>query len=694
MTVSATPRYALGLDVGGTFTDVVLVRLDGERTFITKTSSVPGDPAQGFFDGVDQVLEQAAIGGGELDLVLHGSTVATNAVLEGKWVRTGALVTDGFKYVLEIGRAEVPRKENLYAWVKPARPVPPRRIMEVAERIRVDGSIERALDESSCRAAARALGALNVESVAVVFLHGYANPVHEQRAAEIVREELPGVEIAISSEVLPVFREYERCVATTLNAGVQPLVGRYISKLSEGLAARGIDAPLLIMKSNGGVFTPQQAARQSIDMALSGPAAGAKGAAAVAQDAGFEQVITIDMGGTSADVCLIRDGAPSITMDGEIAGFPLSIPMVDIHTIGAGGGSIAQVTAHGGLQVGPHSAGAAPGPACYGKGGDRPTVTDANLLLGRIPPHLLDGRIAIDVERARAAIDTHVAQPLGLHVIEAALGIIALVNNNMVGALKVVSVEKGYDPADFSLCALGGAGPVHAGELMTLLGAARVLVPRYPGILCAIGLLSTDQRYDFVRTCVQRAGAFDISRIATTWQELEAEAHERLEAERVAPADRRLQRAADLRYQRQGVELTVPFGMEHVDEASIAALIERFHATHERLYTFSDSEAPVELINLRIEASGLIPHPQLAKLDKAGSGSAPAACDEREIVLSGAVTVSAPVYRRDALRAGHRIDGPAVVDQLDTTTVIYARQYALVDEHGNLLIQHANGGHA
>jgi N-methylhydantoinase A len=687
-----TARHALGLDVGGTFTDVVLVDLDNGGVRITKTTSVPGDPAQGFFDGVDGILGESGVDVASLDLVLHGSTVATNAVLEGKWARTGMLVTDGFKYVLEIGRAEVPRKENLYAWVKPARPVPPRRIFEVPERVRVDGSVESGLDEAACRDAARSLSALGVESVAIMFLHGYANPDHEQRAAAIVREELPEVEIAISSEVLPVFREFERGIATVLNAGVQPRVGRYIAKLRDGLEARGIGAPLLIMKSNGGVFTPAQAARQSIDMALSGPAAGATGAASVSSEAGFERVITIDMGGTSADVCLIRDATPAITMDGEIAGFPLSIPMVDIHTIGAGGGSIAQVTSIGGLHVGPESAGADPGPACYGKGGTRPTVTDANLVLGRIPPHLLYGRIAIDTDRARAAIEAQVAEPLGLDVVQAALGIIALVNNNMVGALKVVSVERGHDPADFALCALGGAGPVHAGELMEQLGAARALVPRYPGILCAIGLLTTDQRYDFVRTCVQRAGAVDVGRVAGTYQELEDEAHRRLEAERVAVENRRLERAADLRYERQGVEITVPFAADAVDEATVDALIERFHETHERLYTFSDRDAPVEIINLRVGATGLIPHPPMEQLASAGAGSSAPVAEEREVVLGTTEPVTVPVYRREALQAGHRIEGPGVVDQLDTTTLILAGHQVQVDGYGNLIMQRAPGG--
>ncbi|MCP5157464.1 MAG: hydantoinase/oxoprolinase family protein [Ectothiorhodospiraceae bacterium] len=683
--------FALALDVGGTFTDVILIRRDGGALWTAKASSTPSDPAEGFFDGIEKVLARSAVDPGEVATLLHGSTVATNAILEGKGALTGMLVTDGFKYVLEVGRAEVPRKENLFAWVKPARPVPPRRILEAPERVLVDGTVARPLDEAACEAAARTFAALGVRAVAVVFLHAYANPAHERRAGEILAAALPGVEIALSSDVLPVFREYERAVATVLNASVQPVVARYVRRLVDGAAARGIHAPLHVMKSNGGVFTPEQAARQSVQMALSGPAAGAQGAAYLAGLAGVRDLVTIDMGGTSADVCLVRDGAPSITLDGVIGPYPLSLPIVDIHTIGAGGGSIATVSDLGGLAVGPRSAGADPGPACYGKGGEEPTVTDANLVLGRIPPHLLDGEIPLDVEAAHRAIETRVAAPLGLDVVEAARGIVAIVDNNMVGALKVVSVERGYDPRAFALCAFGGAGPVHGASLARLLGTGSLFVPRYPGILCAMGLLATDQQYDLVRTRIQRPPRYDLAAMAEILAELLAEGDARLAAEGVPAERRRLSRAADLRYARQGVELTVPFEAERVDAESIARLVEDYHALHERLYTFADREAPVEIVNLRVTATGLMDRVTLPRLDAVAAGTPAPVHAERRVAFD-ADFVTTPVHRREALRPGHRVVGPAIVDQADTTTVVPPGCIATVDVFGNLSV--AVGGAA
>ncbi len=679
-----TGRYALALDVGGTFTDVILA--DGESLYTAKTATTPSDPANGFFDGVDKILDRSGVLPSAVSTLSHGSTIATNAILEGKSAKTGMLVTDGFKYVLEIGRAEVPRKENLYAWVKPTRPVRPRFIREAPERILLDGSIDKPLDEDACREAARELGALGIESVAVVFLHAYANPAHERRAGEILREELPNVEISLSSDVLPVFREYERGMATALNAGVQPVVGRYIGRLEAGQKERGIDSPFYIMKSNGGVFSPRQATQQSVHMALSGPAAGAQGAAYVAKAAGYPDLITIDIGGTSADITLIQDGVPSVTKDGEIGPFPLSIPIVDIHTIGAGGGSIAAVTEQGGLIVGPRSAGADPGPACYGKGGTAPTVTDANLVLGRIPPHLLDGETALDRELAEHAIATEIAAPLGIGVTAAAQGILAIVNNNMIGALKVVSVEKGYDPRDFTLCAFGGAGPVQAGELARLLGAPRTLVPRHPGILCALGLLATDLQYDFVRTRLQRPPHYDLDVIRAGYAEIFEEAATCLADEGVPLEKRFYARSADLRYAGQGVEITVDWPGDTVDGESVARLIADFHAKHERLYTFADRDAAVEIVNLNVAATGAMDKVTLPELETAAIGTTPVPAGERSVNFESDAFVSTPTYRREALLTNHKIMGPAIVDQLDATTVLFPGQQAVVDRLGNLII--------
>jgi N-methylhydantoinase A len=680
------PSYALALDVGGTFTDVMLVDRESGRIWTAKTPSTPADPAQGFFAGVQKILSLAGVTAESVAYVFHGSTVATNAILEGKGATAGLLTTAGFRDVLEIGRHDVPRRANLYAWVKPKRPVPPRRILEVPERVLLDGTVDRPLDVAACRAAARQLCNMGVEAVAIVFLHAYANPTHEQQAAAIVQAACPHVPMSLSSDILPVFREYERAMATVLNASLQPLAGRYVSRLEAGLHARGIRAPLLIMKSNGGVCGPQTAARRPVHLVLSGPAAGAIGASAIGRLAGYPDAITIDMGGTSADVCLIRSGQPAVTHEGEIGPFPLQIPMTDMHTIGAGGGSIATVTALGSLTVGPQSAGALPGPACYDRGGTSPTVTDANLVLGRVPPHLLGGEVPLNVERARQAIHAHIAAPLGLEPHDAAAGMVQIVNNNMMGALRVVSVEKGYDPRDFALVAFGGAGPLHAGQLAELLGTPTVIIPPYPGILSALGLLSTDLRYDAMRTFVQRGPAYDLAGMEALYRALHTEVTALLSAEGVPETCRRFQRLADLRYARQGFEVTVDFPAAEISAASIQALLAAFHRRHEQLYTYAAPDTPVEIVNLRLRAVGQMDKLILPRIDAVPAGTTPAAMRTRPVYFSGLGFVDTPVFARHTFCAGHCLDGPAVVEQLDTTTVIYPGHQAVVDAYGNLLL--------
>ena len=678
--------FDISLDVGGTFTDVVLAQPETGELWTAKTPSTPADPSLGFFKGVEKVLASCGAAPQALRRVFHGSTIATNTILEGKGAKSGMMVTDGFKFVLEIGRHDVPRKENLFAWIKPVRPVPARRIVEVPERILLDGSVAVPLDEARCREAARRLKAHGVESVAIVFLHAYANPVHEQAAARLLLEEFPEVQVSLSSVVLPVFREYERSMATALNAYLQPVVGRYIERLQSGMQQRGIAAPLLLMKSNGGVFGPEMARRQAINMALSGPAAGAIGAGYVAGLTGFPNAISIDIGGTSADVCLIREGRPALTHEGEIGPFPLHTPIVDIHTIGAGGGSIASLTEQGSLTVGPRSAGASPGPACYGQGGQAPTVTDANLVLGRIPAHLLGGEIGLDVELARKAIHDRVAAPLGLELHQAAEGILKIVNNNMVGALRVVSVEKGYDPAEFALVAFGGAGPMHAGELAAPLGTPTVIVPPHPGILCALGMLSTDLQNDYVQTSVQRPPHYDLEAMEAVYRRLAAEGEAHLEAEGVPPERRSLQRLADLRYAKQGFELTIELPEGGLTAQGMAHLLEDFHARHEQLYTFANRETAVEIVNLRIKALGLVDKLELPRIATAPQGSSPAGERARPVYFSGQGFMETPVVQRAALLAGHVLEGPAVVEQLDTTTLIFPGQRATVDDRANLIV--------
>lgn len=680
--------YAMALDVGGTFTDVMLLHQESGQLWTTKTPSTPLDPSQGFFDGIEKIIHQAGVDPAAIAYVFHGSTVATNAILEGKGARIGMITTAGFQSVLEIGRHDIPRQANLYAWIKPPRPVPPRRILEVNERVLRDGSIAVPLDKVACHEAALQLRDMGVEAVAIVFLHAYANATHEQEAAAVVQDLCPELPLSLSSAVLPVFREYERAMVTVLNASLQPPVSRYVSKLDAGLRRRGVHSPLLIMRSNGGVFGPQAAAQQPVHMALSGPAAGAIGASTIARLAGYPNAICIDMGGTSADVCLIEGGRPTITHEGEIGTFPLHVPMTDMHTIGAGGGSMATLTAQGGLNVGPQSAGALPGPVCYDRGGTTPTVTDANLVLGRIPPYLLAGEVTLNSELARQALTEQIATPLGLDLYAAAAGIVDIVNNNMVGALRVASVEKGYDPRQFALIAFGGAGPLHAGQLAMLLGTPTVIVPLYPGLLSALGLLSTDLQYDAVRTCVQRGPVYGIEAMETLYRTLHTEAVAHLSAEGIPTTRQTLQRFADMRYTKQGFEITVDFPDPEVSEASLQRLIAAFHQRHEQLYTYAAPDTPVEIVNLRLRAIGHMAKLVLPQIASVPPDSRPPVAQRRSVYFSVLGLVDTPVYARVDLCAGHTIDGPAIVDQLDATTVIYPGHQAVVDAYGNLLMYH------
>jgi N-methylhydantoinase A len=676
--------YAVALDVGGTFTDVALVHEASGRLWVTKTPTTPDDPSRGFIAGIDKALGLAGVEAAALRHVLHGTTTATNAILEGKGAATGLLTTAGFRYVLEIGRHDIPRRANMFAWVKPARPVSPELIFEIGGRVTVEGEELEPLDETGVRAAARRLRQAGVDSIAVCFLHSYANPAHERRARALLLDEHPGCAVSLSSEVLPVFREFERSMGTVLNAYVQPLVGRYVARLVEQLRPRGITAPLSIMKSNGGVIGADVVRTQAIHTALSGPAGGVIGVRRIGEAAGFADLISVDVGGTSADVCLVRGGEAEVTVEGRVGAWPLHVPMIDIHTIGAGGGSIARVTEDGTLTVGPESAGAQPGPVCYGAGGEEPTVTDAHLVLGRIPPHLLGGEIALDVGRARRAIEARVARPLGLPLAAAAQGMLDIVNNTMVGALRLVSVERGYDPRDFVLVPFGGAGPLHGAELAALLAMRTVVVPRHPGVLSTLGLLGTEARNDYARTSLQKPPDYDLGAIAAVYAELEGRAREWLAAEGVEAAGRRLTRMADLRYRHQGFELTVPWPER---DLAVDGLIARFHERHRRLYTYALADAPVEIVTLRVAAAGRVRRFTLPPLDR--RGAARTRHPRRRVYFAGVGWQACPCIDRERLGVGAVVTGPAILEQLDATTVVPPGQRATVDRVGNLVIQAA-----
>jgi N-methylhydantoinase A len=683
-TPASQPAVVIGIDTGGTFTDITLLDPRSGRVANAKVPSTPSDPSRAFGEGLAAILRECDLTGADVARVLHGTTVATNLILEGKGARAALVTTRGFKYVLEIGRQDVPRRSSLFAWVKPKRPVSPAHIYEAGGRVGPDGAELEPLDEADVRAAARAAREAGIAAIAVVFLHSYANPGHERRAAAIVAEEHPGALVSISSDVLPVFREYERGMTTVLNVTVMPVVSAYVERLDRRIAERGIAAPLLLMKSSGGVTSARAVRTAPVETALSGPAAGAVGAAFGGASAGLKNLIGIDIGGTSADVGLIHDGRPGLTMNGQVAGWPVGLPMVDLVTIGAGGGSIARVSAGGVLTVGPESAGAEPGPACYGRGGEEPTVTDAHLVLGHLPPSLLGGGFALDPDAAHRAVQKRVAGPLGMSVDAAARGILAIVDNHMVGAIRLVSVERGHDPRDFALLPFGGAGPLHGGSLARLLGMRTVLVPPGPGVLSALGLLVSNLKAEFARTALQRAGAIDLGLVARVFAELEAEALAWFEAERVPEPARRIRRQASLRYRHQGFELFVPWSAPEVSEAAMAETIQKFHRMHERLYTFAQEDTPVEIVTLGIAAEGVFPPPTLQALAPGGAVADAISAHQTMRLADG--PVRCPVYERARLGAGARIEGPAIVAQLDATTLLLPGQIAETDGFGNLVM--------
>ena len=678
--------FSIAIDIGGTFTDSVIANKKGNVFKVAKTASTPSNPSQGFIKSVTNVLKLADVNPSSVEVVLHGSTVVTNAILENKGAKTALITTKGFRHVLEIGRAEIPRESNLYGWIKPNRPIKPRDIFEVSERIRYDGTIFLPLDISNLNDIVKVLKEENYDAVAISLIHSYANPTHEKQLGRELSKLLPNIEISLSFEVLPIFREYERAMATVINASVQPIVSSYMKELTSELACLKINAPLFIMKSNGGIFTPKEAAKYGVHMALSGPAAGMSGAAYTGSIAGYKNLITIDMGGTSADVALVKGGMLQTSTGARINHQPLALPIIDIHTIGAGGGSIASVAKNGAILVGPESAGATPGPAAYNLGGTHPTVTDANLILGRIPPHLLGGTVLLDKNAAYKAIDEFVAKPLGTNVIEASLGIIKIVNETMHGALKLMSVERGLDPADFILTAFGGAGPVHGGDLMRLLSASGLLIPRYPGILCANGLLTTDLKYDFALTKLQRAHKYDYNAMNLVFEDLEKRAQLRLSEDRVSLDRRVINRAVDLRYAGQGTELTVSFPQGLVTKETTQVAVKKFHDLHKQLYTFSDDNSPVEIINLRVQALGKSDHIGPPLIMKSESIE-PKRKSVRRVVIDQTGYEDVSVFDRESLLNGHEILGPAIIDQLDSTTLILRNQKLKVDKFGNLLIR-------
>ena len=671
----------LGVDVGGTFTDVVSV-CDGEL-HVGKTASTKGSPDQGVIDGLEENREIADYDYPEVEFFSHGTTVTTNAVLERNWAETALVTTDGFRDVLEIGRQARPDIYDFEA-TKPEPVVPRDRRFEVRERLDGRGNVRTRLSTDDVQEVAAKLAAANVDSVAVSLLFAFENADHERQIRDVLESEIDA-SVSLSSEVLPEMREYERTLATSLNAALKPVMDSYVGRLEDAIRERGIPAPLRIMQSNGGTIDADWARTRPVNTLLSGPAAGVQGAAHVASLRGDSDVITMDMGGTSCDISLVQNGEPIISTELEVGDYPVRVPMISIHTIGAGGGSIAWVDAGNALRVGPRSAGADPGPVCYGRGGDEPTVTDAHLLLGRLEPdRFLSDELNADIDRVEAAVEEHVANPLGLSTTAAAQGILDVANSNMERALRVVSVERGHDPRDFGLVAFGGAGPLHATALARELDIPRVFVPRTAGVLSALGLLVTDILHDFSTSMVRRFGDVDPADIEAAFDSFEREGRDRLTGA-VSEDQVVLERSLDLRYVGQSFELTVPAPDGRMDAEALATVRERFHDAHEQRYGHSSQDEPVELVTVRLRARGVVDAPSLSPATTEGAPT-DAIREERTVVFSGDPH-DTRIYERSNLPAGGSFEGPAIVEGSESTVVIRPDQHVSVDEFGTIVVE-------
>ncbi len=681
----------LAIDIGGTFTDATLIDEETGSVSIAKVLSTPADPSVGFMQAVERALAAGDVDARAVGFVVHATTVATNAIIEGTIARSGFVTTEGFRDLLEIARQVRP---TLYdtRFEKTTPLVPRDRAVTVCERLGPAGEVLTPLDDASVRDAAAILRREGVESVAVCLLHAYVNPAHEQRVGAILAEELPGIPISLSAEVAPEFREYLRASTTVINAVIRPVVERYLERIEARLADAGVEAKLLVMQSSGGVFSSEAARSRPVFMVESGPAAGVIASAYLGETLGHADVLSFDMGGTTAKVGLIQGGRPSVTKDYNVgghasagigglslSGYPVRTPVVDLIEIGAGGGSIAWVDSGGLMRVGPRSAGADPGPVCYRRGGTEPTVTDANVVLGRLNPgYFLGGEIGLDVESARAAIEERCAKPLGLDVTEAANGIVEIANAAMVNALHLISVQRGYDPRDFVLVGFGGAGPVHANALMRDAEMPTLVIPRSPGIFSATGLLTTDIKRDAAVTIMRRLDALEPGEAEATFAGLEETGRTELEREGIPREAIEFTRQVDVRYVGQSFELTIPAG---------EAMAERFHVEHDRTYGFAAADEPIEVVSLRLTSVGRIAKPPPRTLE-AGGDVEPK--EHRPVYYAEAGGfVDCPIYDRYALPAGAALAGPVVIEELDSTVVVHPGYLVEVDRYGNLLLGRA-----
>ena len=679
---------AIAVDTGGTFTDMVVLDQDTGILSVLKLPSTPDEPGRAIIDGLREIFAGGVAPADMLSLS-HGTTVGTNALLTGSGAHVGLFVTEGFGAINDVWHLapseDSSRATSVYVEKKP--PVLPRFRREARERVTFKGEVAIPLDEDAAAEAVRSLGRRGIESIAVVLLFSFLNPAHEERIAEIIEREMPGTAVSLSSRVLPQMREYPRLSTTVANAYIAPVMGTYLATLERRVRNEQVTSDALyVMQSNGGVarigsVTP-------VTTVLSGPCAGALAAMAVASTAGFDNAVSLDMGGTSTDIALGQQGRVLETTSGRIGDWELAVPMLMINTIGAGGGTIATVESGGGLRVGPESAGADPGPVAYGKGGTQPTVTDANLVLGFLNPESkLAGRVSLDLAGAERAVE-EAGRQLGLGKLETAEGIIRIVNAKMEEGIRAVSTEQGYDLRDFVLVAFGGAGPVPCGRLASDLKMSKVIVPPAPGVTSALGLLMADPRHDYVRSRLRLVSELQAEELTSLLRDLQAQAEQEFQAEGYTLDQLRFEFAIDIRYLGQGYELTIPLGdKSNLTQQDVTAARTRFDATHEQMFGHAAPGEDAEAVNYRLRASAIVPKATLKKQAKATGSAADARVGERPVCFDSAQgTLPCPVYDRELLAPGHRFDGPAIIDQLDSTTVVYPGQRAVVDDYLNIII--------
>ena len=676
----------IGIDTGGTFTDLVAVDLARGTYAYHKLPTTPDDASRGILQGISELLAGAGLAADKVEYLCHGTTLATNAVLQGKWARTAVLTTAGFRDVLELGRQRRPHFFNLDIQ-KPSPPAPRECRLELRERMAPDGTVVEQLVDDEVRAAIETLRGQQVDAVAICFLHSYANPAHEARVRDLLYEIWPDAYVCASSDLLPEFREFERFATTTVNASLMPIVDHYLERFEKGVAELGIPGEARVMQSNGGAVSPAAVRRAPVNTFFSGPAGGVIGAAGLCAEAGIRDLITFDMGGTSTDVCLIRDGSPARQNLREMGGFPVRTPTLDLHTIGAGGGSIAWVDPGGLLKVGPMSAGAVPGPAAYRRGGRRPTVTDANVVLGRLnQKSLLSGRMAIDPQLAHDAIETELCGKLRMDVTRAAAGILEIVNVNMMGAVRVISVEQGEDPRRFALIAFGGAGPLHAVDVASNMGIPRVVVPPRPGLLSAIGLVHADIRGDFSLTRLVAVEAANLAMLNEGRRELWERSRRWLAGEAVQDDHGIAQWHADMRYLGQNFELGIPMLESELDWTRLSFLVAAFHREHKAAYGYDLPDQPIEVVNLRLSVTVQRRSPATERPPASSRPVSEAVIEHRPVWFPDTGFITAPIYDRGALPAGAAFAGPAVIEQMDATTVVPPNGKVAVDDFGNLII--------